>query len=33
MKESADVNESEGESEGERMTGLLSCSRTDGRST
>lgn len=29
MKESADVNEGEGE----RMTGLLSCSRTDGRST
>ena len=31
MKESADVNE--GESESERMTGLPSCSRTDGRST
>lgn len=33
MKESADANEGECESEGERMTGLLSCSRTDGRST
>ena len=33
MKESADVNEGEGEGESERMTGLLSCSRTDGRST